>query len=145
MFGESDEGDSDLARRLAVRTQMSIAPGVIELDDETVRRFCDNGWQEGTHKLTGILVLNSGTAETDFDFETEAKPLAAADSDAAATAKTPTAGITENIRNLSAAEVPLEEANFILAGGNGIKDFDKFLRLSKAIQAVGRRQSGCGG
>ncbi len=135
LFGESDAGDSDLARRLAVRTQMSIAPGVIELDDETVRRFCDNGWQEGTHKLTDILVLNSGTAETDFDFETEAKPLATADSDTVANSATPAAGITGSMRTLSAAEVPLEEANFILAGGNGIKDFDKFLRLSKAMQA----------
>ncbi|MBE8182275.1 MAG: electron transfer flavoprotein subunit alpha/FixB family protein [Candidatus Portiera sp.] len=139
LFGESAEGDGDLARRLAVRQNMSIAPGVIELDDNKVRRFCDGGWQQGTHELTDILILNSGTAEADFDFETQALmenklaqiPTKASTKEPANASKV----LQEMMRSLSANEVPLEEANFILSGGNGVKDFDKLLRLAKAIGA----------
>lgn len=134
LFGENAEGDGDLARRLAVRCNMSIAPGVIELDDNKVRRFCDGGWQQGTHELTDILILNDGTADADFDFETQA--LVENKLTNISNAKSPTSNILqEMMRNLSANEVPLEEANFILSGGNGVKDFDKLLRLAKAMGA----------
>ncbi len=135
LFGESEEGDGDLARRLAVQCEMSIAPGVIELDDCIVRRFCDGGWQQGTQKLTDILILQSGTAEADFDFETQALPVENLAMIAQDKSSIATAAMKEILHNLSADEVPLEEANFILAAGNGVKNFDKFLRLAEALGA----------
>lgn len=134
LFGESAESDGDLARRLAVKRQMSIAPGVIELDDNKLRRFCDGGWQQGTRELTDILILNSGTADADFDFETQALAEDKLAKDAA-TSSAANQVLQEMMRNLSASEVPLEEANFILSGGNGVKDFDKLLKVAQAMGA----------
>ena len=127
LFGEGDIGDSDLARRLAVSVRLSIATGVIEIDDKRLRRICDNGLQQGTRELTDIIVLTSGVAETELDFITEARSEEwQGDSPSS---------YEHHDYSLATDDIPLEEASFIVAAGNGVANMESFFRLAKVLGA----------
>ena len=129
LFGEGDLGDSDLARRLAVAENLSIATDVIEIDDKNLRRICDNGLRQGVNELTRIILLTSGVAETDFDFITEARSEPWQQEVPAATWK-------QSDYSLAAEKIPLEEAGFILAAGNGIAKMETFFELARQLGAT---------
>ena len=135
LFGEGDAGDSDLARRLAVTASLSIATGVIEIDDKRLRRICDNGLRQGIRDLTDIIVLTSGVAAADIDFITEAKKEEWGE-------KRETNSSSYRDYSLAANDIPLTEANFILSAGNGVANMETFFRLANKLGAtVGGSQS----
>lgn len=129
LFGEGDLGDSDLARRLAVAENLPIATDVIEIDDRQLRRICDNGLQQGVNELTTLILLTSGVAEVDLDFVTEAR-------NEDWQGETSADSWEQSSYSLAAEKVPLEEAGFVLAAGNGVANMQTFLQLAQELGAT---------
>ena len=127
LCGEGYGGDSELARRLAVSENASIATNVIEIDDKKLRRVCDNGRQQAVRELTNIIVLTGGVADSELDFTTEARMeewnLAEEIND-----------YRGDTYSVPAQELPLEEANFILSAGNGIANMETFKQLANSLE-----------
>ena len=129
LFGEGDLGDSDLARRFAIAEDLTIATDVIEIDDKHLRRICDNGLKQGVNELSRVILLTSGVAETDFDFVTEARNEDWHQEERADAWE-------QSDYSLEAEKIPLEEAGFILAAGNGIAQMETFFELASELGAT---------
>ena len=71
LFAESAQGDSDLARRFAVRAGLSLATDVFEVSDAGVRRACGNGRYHAHALLPAVIALRAGTTGAlDLEFTT---------------------------------------------------------------------------
>ena len=134
-----DRGDdADLGRRVAAAQGMSIAASVVEVADGCAR-VRDHGGVgrtagDATAKLgeLDMLMLARHVARTELPFlglgETLTLP---------APATRPIAGVRDLGRVAGKAQqVALEEADFILAAGNGVTDVGLFHELAQALGAT---------
>jgi electron transfer flavoprotein alpha subunit len=134
-----DRGDdADLGRRLAVAQEMSVAGSVIEIAEGRVR-VRDQGAVErsagdataGLAELDLLLVARQ-VARTELPF------LGLGEQ---SVLETPAVRAMAGVRDLGrvagkAQQVALEEAEFILAAGNGVTDVKLFHELAEALGAA---------
>lgn len=127
LFAESQHGDSDLARRFAVRAGLGIATDVFEVSEQGVRRGCGNGRFQAEAGLPAVLVLQSGTTGAlDLEFTTQANAQQRAlDSQP-----------DEHRFSLPSQDIPLVEADFVISAGNGVTNMDTFHALAEALGAT---------
>lgn len=131
LFCESEFGDSDLARRFSVATQLEIATQVYEITETHVRRALGHGRYQAQNQLTDILVIEAGTAgELDLEFVTAPE---CASAPASAEIATPD---LEQRMSLPSRDIPLVEAEFIVSAGNGVKNMETFHRLAEVLEAT---------
>ena len=128
LFPEGPAGDSDLARRFAVRAGVSIATDVFEVSDKHVRRHSGNGRYQAQTQLPVVIGLQSGTTG-DLDLEFVTSP------------NTQTQGSSlpdsvESLFSLPSGDIPLVEADFVISAGNGVRDMETFNRLAQALDAT---------
>jgi electron transfer flavoprotein alpha subunit len=134
-----DRGDdADLARRLAVAEEMSVAASVVELAEGLARVRDHGGVGRGAGDATAalaeldLLLVARGVARTELPF------LGLGEQ---ATLEPPLARPMAGVRDLGrvpgkAQQVALEEAEFILAAGNGVTDVALFHELAQALGAA---------
>jgi electron transfer flavoprotein alpha subunit len=134
-----DRGDdADLGRRLAVMRNLSVAASVIEIADgrARVRDLGAAGRTAGdaTAKLEDLdlLLVARQIARTELPFLGRAERI---------TLNAAEARRTAGVRDLGrvagkAQQVALEEADFILAAGNGVTDVELFHELAEALGAT---------
>lgn len=131
VFCESEFGDSDVARRFAIATQLHIATHIYELTETHVRRAFGYGRYQAQSVFPPILVLESGTAG-DLDLEFVTAPV---QQTLVATGKVVTPDLEERM-SLPSHEIPLAEAEFIVSAGNGVKNMETFHRFAKVLDAT---------
>jgi electron transfer flavoprotein alpha subunit len=123
--------DGDLGRRFAAREGSDAAAHIAELsaDGVAVRRHV--GRVTAKRDLPKILLLNPDIVDPALPFLGQAEEISIP-LPAEAQGK-----ITDLGRQtVSAAELPLEEADFILSAGNGVADIPTFLALADAFGAA---------
>lgn len=130
--------DADVGRRLAVAQGMSVATSVVEIadgracvrDHGTVRRSTG----DATAPLLDfdLLMVARQVAKTELPFLGLGEQLVLE-----APAARPAAGVRDLGRVAGQAQqVALEEAEFILAAGNGVTDVELFQELAQALGAA---------
>lgn len=131
IFMPDRNADADLGRRLAARTGRTIATDVVELSADSACRVVPGG-KYARCVLPEIILLTRNAVDATLPFvgrgEIDAVPALAA---------LP----AERVRDLgmeasSPDQIALEEADFILSGGNGMRDMDTFAALAQALGAA---------
>ncbi|MES2259463.1 MAG: electron transfer flavoprotein subunit alpha/FixB family protein [Pseudomonadota bacterium] len=131
IFIADRDADADLGRRLAARSGRTIATDVVELDADGACRVIP-GAKYARCALPHIVLLARNAVDANLPFvgrgQSDETPLRAAPGVAA-------------VRDLgleasSPDRIGLEEADFILSGGNGMRDMDTFTALASALGAA---------
>jgi electron transfer flavoprotein alpha subunit len=130
LFADS-AADGQLGRRFAVATGLSLQCGVVELTADSLR-VPANLHQDWLRPHTRVLLLAKGVASTKLPFVGLGLRAAAPALPAAADAGVEDLGLQAgDPQNLA-----LEEADFILAAGNGVTDLPLFHTLAREVGAA---------
>jgi electron transfer flavoprotein alpha subunit len=128
---DNEIGDGDLGRRLAARLEAGIATHVVELKPGAVAMY----WQSGAELARGamplIVLIAPETVETSLPFCGAAERL-----DYRAAPVPPGPYQNCGLREIAASSLALEEADFIVAAGNGVQDVPTFEAVAAAFGAA---------
>jgi len=128
-------GDGDLGRRLAAKTQKTIATHVVELSITHVASYQQNGFQIVATRLTEIILLAPNTTETSVPFIGKATTKSLQGEHLF---------ILEHAKNtykdlgldaIEAGQTPLEEADCVVSAGNGVSDVSTIATLAHLLDA----------
>jgi electron transfer flavoprotein alpha subunit len=141
LLPDNATGDGDLGRRYAARANASIATHVIEIGAEHVGCYAGAGVSFATRAWPDVILLDpeAVAAKLPFVGAGERVPAPSAQDGAAspsALAAHPGRYIDRGTTQLDAAQVALEEADFIISAGNGVTDIATFEALAKALGAA---------
>jgi electron transfer flavoprotein alpha subunit len=135
VFIPDRDADADLGRRLAARTRRTIATDVVELDAEGACRVIPGG-KYARCALPGLVLLARNAADAALPFighgRNDDAPLLAQSGAGAAVGQIRDLGL----ESTSADQISLEEADFIVAAGNGMRDMDLFAELAESLGAA---------
>jgi electron transfer flavoprotein alpha subunit len=130
LFPESHWGGGDLGRRLAALTGSAVATSTWRADLAAASRRAGGGTREVTMAAPLILLVEADVGEAVAGERFEARSMAApAAADVAARV------VDHGLRPFDPQSVALEEAEFILAAGNGVSDWAAFHALADALGA----------
>lgn len=124
-------GIGHVLRRFAVASGRSIATHVKWIAEDTAHCTMADLHQDAAVDVADILLMESGCGQLDQSVRYEAKPIAIRPPDAVAGALTSRGELAIDRANLA-----LEEADFIVSGGAGVKDWDTFHALAEALNAT---------
>jgi electron transfer flavoprotein alpha subunit len=125
-------GDGDLGRRYAARSQASIATHVVEIDANHVAAYVQARRAFAVRALPEMILLEPNAVDARLPFVGAGERVAAPDLMARKTNTYQDLGIED----IDAAQVALEEADFIVSAGNGVSDVPAFERLASAVGAA---------
>lgn len=130
LFPESAEG-GDLARRVAALTGEALFAGAESVSVHAVMRPTRGGRVEQRGAPGRLLSVAADRVPPHGGAPHEARPLPLR-------APPPVASGFLSVEDIAvdAARMPLGEADFVVAAGNGISDFDSFARLARALGAT---------
>lgn len=130
-------GDGDLGRRLiACYPEKSAATHVIELNNEYVANYQSGGTSLALTSLPFIVLLAADTADVRLPFIATAQQL-----DSALASQNIAKVQKSNYTNLGmqitpAANIALEEADFIVSAGNGVDNVPTLQALAASLDAA---------
>ncbi len=131
---DNGDGDGDLGRRLIVTLSGTAATHVAELSDKHVAAFWSGGAQWATAGLPRFVLLEAGAADAQLPFTGVAEMIKH---------QPPETGLTQKaqcrdlgLHAVDAAHIALEEADFIVSGGNGVRNVDTLEALAHALGAA---------
>ncbi|WP_394787686.1 electron transfer flavoprotein subunit alpha/FixB family protein [Rhodoferax sp.] len=130
LFADSG-ADGQLGRRFATHTNLSLAYGVVELNAEALRVPASTS-QDWLRPHAQAMLLAKGVASTKLPFVGLGRREVAA-------AWTPVADAQIEDLGMQAGDpqtLALEEADFILAAGNGVTDLPLFHTLAREVGAA---------
>jgi electron transfer flavoprotein alpha subunit len=125
-------GDGDLGRRYAASSQASVATHVVEIDARHVAVYVQARKAFAVRALPQVILLAPNAVDARLPFVGAGERVAAPD-------MTPGNAIAYQdlgIEDIDAAQVALEEADFIVSAGNGMSDVPAFERLASAVGAA---------
>ena len=127
-------GDGDLGRRYAASAGASVATHVVEIDAKHVGTYEQAKRAFATRALPDVILLAPNTVDAKLPFVGAGERLAG-------DFIRPSGDIEQPYRDLGleeidAAQVALEEADFIVSAGNGVTDIASFERLAGAFGAA---------
>ncbi|MBN3756882.1 electron transfer flavoprotein subunit alpha/FixB family protein [Paraburkholderia sp. Tr-20389] len=128
-------GDGDLGRRYAALAGASIATHVVQIDAKEVSTYAQAKTAYATRALPDVILLAAGAVDTRLPFVGAGERLdvpALAQTNDASTGAYRDLGIEE----IDAAQVALEEADFIVSAGNGVTDVAAFQKLAGTFGAA---------
>ena len=136
LLPDNATGDGDLGRRYAAASGASIAAHVVEVDASHVGVYVGAGRAFSTRDWPDVVLLAPDAVVAQLPFvgagERIAVPDGSADAPALSGARYRDLGTTQ----LDAAQVALEEADFIISAGNGVADIAAFEALARALGAA---------
>lgn len=131
IFAPDRNADGDLGRRLAARTRRSIATDVVELSVDGVARLIPGG-RYARCAMPQIVLLARHAADSNLPFVGQGTLTPAELTDAA-----PVQAVCDlGLEGSDPDQIGLEEADFILSGGNGMRDMETFGALAQALGAA---------
>ena len=164
LLPDNQAGDGDLGRRLIAHfaATKTAATGVVEMNTQHVVSYQHGGSQLAERPLTDIILLAADAVSAKLPFTTRAT-LTAAPSPSkgegwdggfdVSTIDTPPSSSFDRLRtgqasptrgegvrglgmvSLSAKDVALEQADFIVSAGNGVTHVDTFIQLAELLDA----------
>ncbi|BCG05034.1 electron transfer flavoprotein subunit alpha (plasmid) [Paraburkholderia sp. PGU19] len=134
-------GDGDLGRRYAAAAGASVATHVVEIDGKHVGAYAQAGRAFATRVLPDVILLAQNSVEAKLPFVGAGECLAGVGERLSAELIRPAGDAAQLYRDLgleeiNAAQVALEEADFIVSAGNGVSDIGAFERLAGAFGAA---------
>ncbi|WP_334040719.1 electron transfer flavoprotein subunit alpha/FixB family protein [Burkholderia ambifaria] len=127
-------GDGDLGRRYAAAAGASVATHVVEIDAKHVGAYAQAGRAFATRGLPDVILLAQNAVDAKLPFVGAGDRLAADFIRPAGDAAQPYRDL--GLEEIDAAQVALEEADFIVSAGNGVSDIGAFERLAGAFGAA---------
>lgn len=124
-------GDGDLGRRLIAHSQRTAATQVVEIDAKHTASTQAGGSTLAVCDLPEIVLLAANAVDTDLPFNTKAKRL-----DAVAVGHASDVYQDLGLQTGSAAEIALEEADFIVSAGNGVQNLATLETLALQLDAA---------
>lgn len=128
---DNESGDGDLGRRLAVSLEADIATHVVELRPQEVAMYCQGGAQLVRGPMPRVVLIAPEIVETRLPFLGLAEQMETHD-----ITLPPGWYIDQGTHETPAAQLALEEADFILAAGNGVSDVESFKQLAAGFGAA---------
>jgi electron transfer flavoprotein alpha subunit len=128
-------GDGDLGRRYAALAGASIATHVVQIDAKQVSTYAQAKKAYAMRALPDVILLAAGAVDTRLPFIGAGERLeltAFAQTNDASNGAYRDLGIEE----IDAAQVALEEADFIVSAGNGVSDIAAFEALAGTLGAA---------
>ncbi|WP_116140875.1 electron transfer flavoprotein subunit alpha/FixB family protein [Trinickia diaoshuihuensis] len=129
-------GDGDLGRRYAAQTRASIATRVVEIDAGHVGCYVDAGRSFATRPLPEVILLAPDAVSAKLPFVGSGEPAALKSGRAAEPWHDAGRYGDHGTAQLDAAQVALEEADFIISAGNGVTDIAAFEALARTLGAA---------
>ncbi|WP_108126352.1 electron transfer flavoprotein subunit alpha/FixB family protein [Saccharospirillum mangrovi] len=131
LFPDSVQGGADFGRRLAVRLNIRAATHAWQVSAQ--QTVCRGGldktdWQRPTPR---VLLLAEECAMPVSETRHEATPI-----DVPVVTKVDTRIEDLGAVNVDPSQIALSEAEFILSGGNGVRDWDQFHQVAAALGAT---------
>ncbi len=128
-------GDGDLGRRYAALAGASIATHVVQIDAKAVSTYAQAKKAYATRALPDVILLAAGAVDTRLPFVGAGERL---DVPALAQSNDGPEGAYRDlgIEEIDAAQVALEEADFIVSAGNGVTDVAAFEKLASTFGAA---------
>jgi electron transfer flavoprotein alpha subunit len=124
-------GDGDLGRRYAARADASIATHVVELDATHVASYVHANRALASRSLTDVILLAPNTVDAKLPFIGAGEAM-----QVQLPAPKTSAFVDLGIEEMDAAQVALEEADFIISAGNGVSDIPAFEKLAETLGAA---------
>ncbi|SPS02773.1 electron transfer flavoprotein subunit alpha/FixB family protein [Cupriavidus taiwanensis] len=134
---DNGAGDGDLGRRYAAATAeagASVATHVVEIDARHVGTFAHARRSFATRALPDVILLAPGAVDAKLPFTGAGARLSPDFLFAKGSSTHPYRD--QGIEQIDAARVALEEADFIVAAGNGVADIGAFEQLAGALGAA---------
>lgn len=139
LMPDNATGDGDLGRRYAAQAKASLAAHVVEIDAAHVGCYAGAGQSFATRAWPDVILLDADAVSTKLPFvgigERVAVPVtggAGGQPPPSDLARYGDRGTTQ----LGAAQVALEEADFIISAGNGVTDIRAFEALAETLGAA---------
>jgi electron transfer flavoprotein alpha subunit len=125
--------EGDLGRRYAALERASIAANVVEIDAAHVGVFARAQSAFATRSLPDVVLLAPNAVDAKLPFVGAGERMHLEDREAGGDAGIGCCDL--GIEEADAAQVALEEADFIVSAGNGVTDVAAFERLAEALGA----------
>ncbi|VXC81344.1 Electron transfer flavoprotein subunit alpha [Burkholderia sp. 8Y] len=126
-------GDGDLGRRYAALAGASIATHVVEFDAAHAASYAQAGRAWASRALPEVVLLAPNAVEAKLPFVGAGERVS---SEGIVPASAASAYIDLGIEELDAAQIALEEADFIVSAGNGVSDVPAFETLASTLGAA---------
>jgi electron transfer flavoprotein alpha subunit len=131
LLPERSSGEADLGRRLAAAAGLSIATHVSEIDATHVASVRSGSGRLSHRMPTDVILLLPDAVDPRLPFAGRGERIELPPSPAA-----PSHYRDAGLRRLDSAELALEQADLILAAGNGVTDVALFEQLARALGAA---------
>jgi electron transfer flavoprotein alpha subunit len=126
-------GDGDLGRRYAAHADANIATHVVELDASHVASYAQAGRAVASRALPDVVLLAPNAVDAKLPFVGAGERV---QSEGIVPAAVESAYVDLGIEEMDAAQVALEEADFIISAGNGVTDIPAFEALASTLGAA---------
>lgn len=142
LMPDNATGDGDLGRRYAAQAKASIATHVVEIDAAHVGCYAQAGQAFATRAWPDVILLDSDAVSAKLPFVGAGVRVAPpTGGDAAASLGSGSSSDSSRYGDhgttqLDAAQVALEEADFIISAGNGVTDIAAFEALARELGAA---------
>jgi electron transfer flavoprotein alpha subunit len=136
LIPDSATGDGDLGRRYAAYARASVATHVVELSGTHVGTYVHAKKAFATRALPDIVLLAAGAVDPRLPFVGAGERMDIPFVTAVGVKPASEAYRDLGIEEIDAAQVALEEADFIVSAGNGVTDVNAFETLAGAFGAA---------
>ncbi|WP_213306701.1 electron transfer flavoprotein subunit alpha/FixB family protein [Paraburkholderia sacchari] len=127
-------GDGDLGRRYAASAGASVAAHVVEIDAKHVGAYEQAKRAFATRALPDVILLEPNAVDAKLPFVGAGERLAGDFIRPAGDIEQPYRDL--GLEEIDAAQVALEEADFIVSAGNGVTDIASFEKLAGVFGAA---------
>jgi electron transfer flavoprotein alpha subunit len=131
---DNAHGDGDLGRRYAAAANASIATHVVEIDAKHVAAYIHANTAFASRDLPEVVLLAPNAVDPKLPFVGAGERVVWRFDGAAAGSKGTVRDL--GIEEIDAAQLALEEADFIISAGNGVSDVPAFERLAGTLGAA---------
>lgn len=131
IFPDSIFAGADLGRRIAAKLTLSVATSAWKLVDDELTCRASKGLSDIKSPLTDVILLLEQAYEPTSEYRYETLSL---DIPKIATYKSSLQD--DGLVEVDPSQIPLAEAGFIIAGGNGITDWPLFHRTAELLGAT---------
>ncbi|CAD6554990.1 electron transfer flavoprotein subunit alpha/FixB family protein [Paraburkholderia metrosideri] len=127
-------GDGDLGRRYAAAANASVATHVVEIDAKHVAAYIHANTALASRDLPDVVLLAPNAVDPKLPFVGAGERVAWRFDSAATSSKSAVRDL--GIEEIDAAQLALEEADFIVSAGNGVSDVPAFQKLAGTLGAA---------
>jgi electron transfer flavoprotein alpha subunit len=133
LMPDNATGDGDLGRRYAALAGATIATHVVQIDAKHVSTYAQAKKAYATRALPEVILLAAGAVDTRLPFIGAGERL---DMPSLLQSASISPYKDLGIEEIDAAQVALEEADFIVSAGNGVTDVATFEKLAGTFGAA---------